>query len=444
MCQIDFSLRHFLTNCGFRLPGEAQKIDRIMSTFSQCYWEDNAGDLQKCPFQDQDTVFLVSFAIIMLNTDLHKSHASKGKAPKRMTKNEFLTNLRGVYDGVERFREYIYAIYDSIESTPIAISDFSAQKKRSKREQGPPSLPFKDQTDLATSIQSWVKSVKPAQELLSTVAAGHDDFESGDGKMDDDLSLQELTCQMFSANWHHIHGAINATIDNAHLDLAGLGCCIDVLEYSLCAASYLGMTVERSAFSKLLGRVNRFNDLKRTSQVKSSGGKMDLEDVGQVRSLTKKLHTSLSVDDSKIKTMKQVASRIRNGDILLNDPSRTFVRDGDLIKRHQLAGRSSTYRFFLFSDVLVYGHQSNEGDYKVHEEMPLHLMKIEDSGSPSSNMKQNSFFIHHPNKSFLAVASSKTEKQQWIEDINNSIRREVKRKAKTEKSRMEAARRAAV
>ncbi|KAL7550350.1 hypothetical protein ACHAWF_013593 [Thalassiosira exigua] len=61
---IEQALRHFLTNCGFRLPGEAQKIDRIISTFSQCYWEDNAGDLQKCPFQDQDMVFLVSFAIM--------------------------------------------------------------------------------------------------------------------------------------------------------------------------------------------------------------------------------------------------------------------------------------------------------------------------------------------------------------------------------------------
>lgn len=37
---VEQGLRHFLTNCGFRLPGEAQKIDRIISTFAQCYWED--------------------------------------------------------------------------------------------------------------------------------------------------------------------------------------------------------------------------------------------------------------------------------------------------------------------------------------------------------------------------------------------------------------------
>jgi len=338
---IEQALRHFLTNCGFRLPGEAQKIDRIVSTFSQCYWEDNAGDIHKCPFQDQDTVFLVSFAIIMLNTDLHKSHASGGKIPKRMTmtKNEFITNLRGVYNGVDKFRDYIYTIYDSIESAPIVISN-SLQSKKMRHVQGPSSLPFKGQRDLATSIQGWVKSVKPAQELLRTVAVRHDSFTTVDDQLDDETSLQDLTCQMFSANWHHIHGAINATIDNAHLDLAGLDCCIDVLEFSLVAASYLGMTVERSAFSKLLGRVNRFNDLtvkkeglrrERSSEEGSkkadSGRSLNFEDVDQVRSLTKKLHTSLHVDNAKIHTMKQVARRIRNGDILLNDPSRTFVRE---------------------------------------------------------------------------------------------------------------------
>ena len=73
-------LRHLLTQGGFRLPGEAQQIDRLISTFARCYWEDNAGDLINCPIKDEDTIFVLSFAIIMLNTDLHKSHhVTKGK-----------------------------------------------------------------------------------------------------------------------------------------------------------------------------------------------------------------------------------------------------------------------------------------------------------------------------------------------------------------------------
>merc|ERR1711935_451256 len=119
-----------IANCGFRLPGEAQKIDRIMNTFAQCFWEDNAGDHGKCPFQDQDTVFLLSFAIIMLNTDLHKTSSfatprgqapSKQKQRKKMTKQEFLNNLRGVDNSEDLSRAYLSDIYDSIAANPIAI-----------------------------------------------------------------------------------------------------------------------------------------------------------------------------------------------------------------------------------------------------------------------------------------------------------------------------------
>ncbi|UYV77459.1 CYTH1 [Cordylochernes scorpioides] len=58
------ALRQFLG--GFRLPGEAQKIDRIMEIFSQCYCRLNPGT-----FCNNDTCYVLSFAIIMLNTSLH-------------------------------------------------------------------------------------------------------------------------------------------------------------------------------------------------------------------------------------------------------------------------------------------------------------------------------------------------------------------------------------
>ena len=458
---IEKALRHFLTNCGFRLPGEAQKIDRVISTFSQCYWEDNAGDIANCPFQDQDTCFLVSFAIIMLNTDLHKSQPSKSKTLKKMTRSEFIANLRHVC-AADKFQSYIYDIYDAIEMSPILVSPNSPQKTKKKKRRGhgnSSSLPFKHDKDFATSLQAWVKSVKSTQELLRTLADQNDnDFTSFDDQGDEDTDLWYVTHQMFSANWHHIHGLINATVENAHIDISGLDAASASLEYSLCTASYLDMSIEVAAFSKLLERLNRFSGLKvdtekvseRSSDENETSKNIageppsaNTQKVDQVRSLTKKLQTSLFVDDTKVQAMKLVANRIRNGEVLLNDPSRTFVREGDLVKRHQLAGRSSTYRFFLFSDVLVYAHKSSQGDYVVHEELQLHLMKIEDIDFHSSKSKHHSFYIHHPNKSFAVVTSGKAEKKLWLEDIRNSISSEISRKAKVEGARLERVKKSA-
>ena len=53
----------------FRLPGEAQKIDRIMECFA-LHWHTECGCTHP-PALSHDAAFVVCFALIMLNTDLH-------------------------------------------------------------------------------------------------------------------------------------------------------------------------------------------------------------------------------------------------------------------------------------------------------------------------------------------------------------------------------------
>ncbi|VDN57080.1 unnamed protein product [Dracunculus medinensis] len=90
--EIDIALRHTLTF--FRLPGEAQKIERIMEVFSRRYAFCNPD--QVAYFHSPDTIFILAFAIIMLNTDLH-SHCIK--PARKMKLDEFINNLRGIDAG---------------------------------------------------------------------------------------------------------------------------------------------------------------------------------------------------------------------------------------------------------------------------------------------------------------------------------------------------------
>ena len=62
----DDALRMFLSR--FKLPGEAQKIDRFMEAFSAEYHRANPGT-----FNEQDTAYTLAFSVIMLNTD-HFNH----------------------------------------------------------------------------------------------------------------------------------------------------------------------------------------------------------------------------------------------------------------------------------------------------------------------------------------------------------------------------------
>ncbi|XP_040552620.1 cytohesin-4 isoform X3 [Gallus gallus] len=83
------ALRQFLWS--FRLPGEAQKIDRMMEAFANWYCKCNPG-----VFQSTDTCYILSFSIIMLNTSLHNPNV-KDKPPFE----RFVSINRGINDGAD-------------------------------------------------------------------------------------------------------------------------------------------------------------------------------------------------------------------------------------------------------------------------------------------------------------------------------------------------------
>ena len=51
---------------GFRLPGEAQKIDRLMEKFAERYVNCNPDT-----FKSADVAYVLAYSVIMLNTDAH-------------------------------------------------------------------------------------------------------------------------------------------------------------------------------------------------------------------------------------------------------------------------------------------------------------------------------------------------------------------------------------
>ncbi|KAI5305943.1 SEA (Seh1-associated) complex subunit, partial [Ascosphaera pollenicola] len=104
------ALRFFLQS--FRLPGESQKIDRFMLKFAERYLTNNPGS-----FKSADAPYVLAYSVILLNTDLHSS-SFKGK---RMTKEDFINNNRGINDNSDLPPEYLGAIYDDISQNEIVL-----------------------------------------------------------------------------------------------------------------------------------------------------------------------------------------------------------------------------------------------------------------------------------------------------------------------------------
>ncbi|KAF2723387.1 hypothetical protein K431DRAFT_283187 [Polychaeton citri CBS 116435] len=103
------ALRRFLQS--FRLPGEAQKIDRLMLKFAERY---TSGNPQA--FANADTAYVLGYSVIMLNTDQHSAQVKQ-----RMTPEDFIKNNRGINDNADLPDEYLRAIYDEIGHNEIVL-----------------------------------------------------------------------------------------------------------------------------------------------------------------------------------------------------------------------------------------------------------------------------------------------------------------------------------
>ncbi|XP_038219300.1 IQ motif and SEC7 domain-containing protein 1 isoform X2 [Zerene cesonia] len=107
---VDVALRRYQAH--FRLPGEAQKIERLVEAFARRYCVCNTDFVQR--LRTQDTIFVLAFAIIMLNTDLHTPNL---KPEARMSLDDFVRNLRGIDDCGDIDRDMLAGIYDRVKAS---------------------------------------------------------------------------------------------------------------------------------------------------------------------------------------------------------------------------------------------------------------------------------------------------------------------------------------
>ncbi|KAH9415543.1 Cytohesin-1 [Dermatophagoides pteronyssinus] len=110
------ALRQFLWS--FRLPGEAQKIDRMMEKFAAHYCHQNPG-----VFSNTDTCFVLSFSIIMLNTSLHNPNVKE-----KMTADKFIQMNRGINNGGDLPKELLLSLYENIRHEPFKIPEDDGQE----------------------------------------------------------------------------------------------------------------------------------------------------------------------------------------------------------------------------------------------------------------------------------------------------------------------------
>ncbi len=99
---------------GFRLPGEGQKVDRIMEKFGEKYCKDNHN-----AFGSAECIYLLSYATMMLQTSIHNPQAQKS----RMTLEDFTKMTKGLNSGKDLDPLFIEEIYKTVEKEPFTLTE---------------------------------------------------------------------------------------------------------------------------------------------------------------------------------------------------------------------------------------------------------------------------------------------------------------------------------
>ncbi|XP_012271827.1 brefeldin A-inhibited guanine nucleotide-exchange protein 2 isoform X2 [Orussus abietinus] len=232
--QMDFAerdlvtaLRYFLE--GFRLPGEAQKIDRLMEKFASRYCECNPNNGL---FTSADTAYVLGFSIIMLTTDLHSPQVKN-----KMTKEQYIKLNRRISDNEDLPEEYLSKIYDEIAGNEIKMKSnpnrpgkqvISSEKKRRL-------LWNMEMEVISTAAKNLMESVSHVQAPFTT--AKH----------------LEHVRPMFKIAWTPFLAAFSVGLQDCDdPEIASL--CLDGIRCAIRIACIFHMTLERDAYVQALAR----------------------------------------------------------------------------------------------------------------------------------------------------------------------------------------------
>nr|XP_019012604.1 guanine nucleotide exchange protein for ADP-robosylation factor [Kwoniella pini CBS 10737]OCF51385.1 guanine nucleotide exchange protein for ADP-robosylation factor [Kwoniella pini CBS 10737] len=243
------ALRMYLQS--FRLPGEAQKIDRFMLKFAERYIHGNPDTF----FANADAAYIHAFAIIMLNTDAHNPNLKQ----KRMTKAEFVKNNRGINDGADLPQDYLESTYDEIQNNEIKMKDEIEVPTASTSAGGGLTSVGRDlqkeayvaqSENMASKTESILKAMVRQQRRGQIRAT--DQFHTA--------SRLEHVQFMFEVAWMPFLAGISAPLQETD-DLDVVNLCLDGLKAAIRIVCLFDMELERNAFVTTLAKFTFLNNL---------------------------------------------------------------------------------------------------------------------------------------------------------------------------------------
>lgn len=251
------ALRNFLQK--FRLPGEGQKIDRFMLKFAERFVDQNPGVFSKA-----DTAYVLSYSLIMLNTDLHSSQIKN-----KMTLQEFLENNEGIDNGNDLPKDFMIGLFNEIAKNEIKLQSeqhqamLSDDKTFVQQQQAPSAFNFFSSRDIVREAYMQVsKEISSKTELVFKNL--NKTKEKNNIGVFHAASHVEHVKSIFETLWMSFLAALTPPFKD-YDDLETTNKCLDGLKISIRISATFGIEYARKSF---IGALVQFCNLQNLEEIK--------------------------------------------------------------------------------------------------------------------------------------------------------------------------------
>ncbi|CAI5510651.1 unnamed protein product [Closterium sp. Naga37s-1] len=234
---------------GFRLPGEAQKIDRIMEKFAERYCRCNPK-----AFTSADTAYVLAYSVIMLNTDAHNPGVKT-----KMSKADFLKNNRGIDDGKDIPEEFLGGLYDRITRNEIKMKPEIlgpggvASKAAVNSAAGNALLGLESILNLMSGRTRATTELETSDEVVKHM---QEQFRAKAGKSGSVFyaaSDVQIIRPMVDVVWAPMLAAFSVPLETTEED-AVTEQCLEGFRYAVHVTAVIGMQMQRDAFVTSLAK----------------------------------------------------------------------------------------------------------------------------------------------------------------------------------------------
>eukprot|EP01117_Protostelium_nocturnum_P012512 TRINITY_DN4612_c0_g1_i4.p1 TRINITY_DN4612_c0_g1~~TRINITY_DN4612_c0_g1_i4.p1 ORF type:complete len:1640 (+),score=303.31 TRINITY_DN4612_c0_g1_i4:223-5142(+) len=235
---VDLALRKFLSL--FRLPGEAQKIDRMMEKFAERYF----GQHSDVGFANADSVYILAFSIIMLATDQHNPSIKNKMTKQIWIDRQAKNNGGGDYD-----KQFLSEVFDRVAASPIKLKDDEENTSSDGLSEDPKVRRKNFQKEMERTVTKSTNEIKEKSQGTTYYRA----------------KQTELVKPMFEIAWGPMLAAFSVLMEDSD-DPDVVALCLEGMKQNTSLSCTFFMETERRAFVTTLTKFTFLHNLREMKQ----------------------------------------------------------------------------------------------------------------------------------------------------------------------------------